>query len=569
MPLQKNRVPYFRFCLFLGAWLCLNACAPLWMPKKDVDEIHTAAHRADARSRVFLGELYEFGAGVDENPLIAAQWYQLAAKQNNADAQYYLGVLYERGNVIRRNSNESLNWLFKAAEQGHEQARILLAVIYLKDKNRRPEFAKRIRQHRLRAERGNAQAQYIMGWIYEDGVGLPVNSAEAQNWYRKAARQGNARAAWALGNLYLKINAAPANLRQSLAWYEQGASKDLKAQVKLYRLHQQGAPAANPRQAEKWRAIIARNTDPQLDAYLKRQRMVVQSQRMRHPALALRACRRLSEIDPAYNEVSDLCDRLRGQTDDKTAANVNRAQAAVAKKDWTDFGNLLSNLVAADFDTDRFRRLIGTAWRMIDDENRAIEKTAGQRLGLLETALRSDAYRKKNAAQIPAWIRSFKNTLAQGLREHPADEGLLAIAAKGRSIIAGLERKLKAPPPPPPEPEMTAEIPEEPLADAEPGDEEFRQAQDLFDNGQFEQAADLFEKAAKMRGFQNIAGAYLYLGISHLARIDPADVNEARKLHLKGLASFQNALRFDNDISLPEGYDKYQTVFEEARDTLR
>ena len=72
-----------------------------------------------------------------------------------------------------------------------------------------------------------------------------------------------------------------------------------------------------------------------------------------------------------------------------------------------------------------------------------------------------------------------------------------------------------------------------------------------------------------MRGFQNIAGAYLYLGISHLARIDPADVNEARKLHLKGLASFQNALRFDNDISLPEGYDKYQTVFEEARDTLR
>ncbi len=549
------------------------SCMPLWVTKKDVQDIQASAHRSDARARVLLGELYEFGAGVSQNHLIAAQWYQLAAKQNNADAQLYLGVLYDRGDVLRRNPDKSLNWLFQSAEQGNEKAMTLLAAIYLKDKSRRQAFAKRIRQYRQSAERGNANSQYMMGRIYAEGVGVPVNAAEAKNWYRKAARQRNSKAAFALGNSYLADKASPANLRAAMEMYAQSAQKDIKAQVKLFSLYKSGGPAENPKEAKKWLEAATRNTPPSLRVDIDRQHRILQSEKRWNPELALRACRRLSEIDPGYEEVSGACDALDKRIGDKLASEFKQAQDAIEKKDWDSFGNLLASFISSDFDDRTLRALIASAWIFIDEENRATEKIAARRLQFLETAQRSDAFRKKNISRIPAYINAFKKAVAPALREHPADEGLLSLAARGRRVIAGLERKLKAPPPPPPPPpaqeDTLTDLPEDPPEEIEPGDDDFKQAQSLFDSGQFEEAAILFEKTTKVRGFKNIASAYIYLGISHLARIDPANITEARTFHLKGMASFQNALRFDNEISLPEGYDKYQPVFEEAKEGLR
>jgi hypothetical protein len=111
--------------------------------------------------------------------------------------------------------------------------------------------------------------------------------------------------------------------------------------------------------------------------------------------------------------------------------------------------------------------------------------------------------------------------------------------------------------------------PEEIEEEIDPGEADYKKAQSLFESGRFVEAAILFEKTTKTRGSKYIASAYVYLGVSHLARINPANINEARKLHLKGVASFQNALRFEGGIALPSGYDKYQPVFDEAKERLR
>jgi len=157
------------------------------------------------------------------------------------------------------------------------------------------------------------------------------------------------------------------------------------------------------------------------------------------------------------------------------------------------------------------------------------------------------------------------------LRDNPGDEDLLALVRKAGRVIASLQEKMKPPQPQKGkiEDKAVSDLPEEIPDDHDPGEDDYRKAQTLFQGGRYDEAARYFEKATKIRGSGYIASAYIYLGISNLARINPANINEARKLHLKGLAYFQNALRFDDAIALPAGFDKYQSVFEEAKRRLK
>jgi hypothetical protein len=551
--------------------LCLGACAPSRLAKEDIEHLRISAQKGNVKSRLLLGERYEFGVDGPANPLIASQWYHLAAKLNHPEAQFYLGVMYEQGDVLSRQSSESLNWLFKSAERGHEKAQIYLAAVYLKDKNLRQEFNKRIRRYSQSAKKGNAIAQYNLGWVYREGVGVPVNPRESLDWYRKAARQGNGKAQFALGNIYLEGKVAPANPGEALAWYLKSAKREIRAQVKLYDLYKgAGGIPENAQEAQTWSQKIAQNTDSSLRSYIDMQHAILHSEKRRNPAMALRSCQRISEFDPAYRDVSNTCEALSKRISGKMNPRVQEAESALAKKDWERFRELLSPLMTSDFDESQLRRLIASAWWLIEEETRAKEKIAQEQLRPIQAAERSAAYRRKNRQQIPGLIIAFRATVDQGLRDNPSDASLLALARKGSHVIASLEEKMK-PSPPVKEKKVEdtlADFPEDTPEGIEPGDDDYRQALALFDNGQFEEAAILLEKATKIRGFQYIASAYIYLGVSHLARVNPANINEARHLHLKGLACFQNALRFDDDISLPEGYDQYQQVFDEAKQRL-
>ena len=96
-----------------------------------------------------------------------------------------------------------------------------------------------------------------------------------------------------------------------------------------------------------------------------------------------------------------------------------------------------------------------------------------------------------------------------------------------------------------------------------------KKGQTLLDSGKFDEAAGIFDKLTRTHGNNRIAMAYVYLGITTLARINPAKVIEAKKLRLKGINSFQNALRFDRSVSLPAGYGKFKDEFAEALKRLK
>ncbi len=565
MSFQKVISPLVIIGLAWVAAFGISSCVPASSIK--VDEAHDlrmSAQQGDANAQVLIGEKYEFGAGVPANVMMAIQWYGLAARQGHPDAQLYLGLQYERGEALRRNSAEAVTWLFKAAEQGQQEAQRLLAVIYLKDKGPRREFAKKIRGYRQGAERGNAAMQYCLGWVYAMGAGLPVNSTEALKWYLKSARQGHAKAGLALGSLYLEGKGTPANAQTALSWFFKSAETDIEGRVRLCQLYKKAGALRDSVKAATCIETVLQNTDAAIRSDIHRRRRILDAEKERHPAMALRSCRRLADIDPAYGDVSKTCAALDGQIVGQWRSTFLTAESALAQKDENRFRETLSRLLTPESDEERLRRLIASTWQEIEEETRAREKMIRDLLRPIEAAERSAAFRKKNAKQIPRLVSAFHTAVISGLADHPADASLALLARKGKKVIASLQQKMR--PPRAVDEKALSNLPDE--DEVEPGEDEYREAYALFGKGNFEEAANLFEQTTKIRGSRHIASAYIYLGIIHLARINPAQVHEARKRHLKGLACFQNALRFEGGIALPEGFDKYQPVFDEAKKRL-
>ena len=94
----------------------------------------------------------------------------------------------------------------------------------------------------------------------------------------------------------------------------------------------------------------------------------------------MRACQRISEVDPAYRDVSNTCDALAKQISEKMNPRIQEAESALTQKDWDRFRDLLARLLTPDFDEGQLRRLIASAWRLIEEETRAKEKIAQEQL---------------------------------------------------------------------------------------------------------------------------------------------------------------------------------------------
>jgi TPR repeat protein len=103
---------------------------------------------------------YEFGEGVAQNYVEAAQWYRRAAQQGDRVAQNNLGTLYLDGTGVPRNPAVAFQWYSRAAAQDY------------------------------------ANASFHIGRMYNFGEGVPQSREQAIAWYRKAAALGSSQGAY-------------------------------------------------------------------------------------------------------------------------------------------------------------------------------------------------------------------------------------------------------------------------------------------------------------------------------------------------------------------------------------
>lgn len=118
-----------------------------------------AAERGSPGSLYTLGKMYQYGVYVEENPLKAFRFVDLAAKAGHDKAQYNLGKMYRDGYGIAKDNVSSFKWFKTAAIQGNIKAQSHLASRYGKGVGVKRNDIKALKWALLAAKAGNKTAR--------------------------------------------------------------------------------------------------------------------------------------------------------------------------------------------------------------------------------------------------------------------------------------------------------------------------------------------------------------------------------------------------------------------------
>jgi hypothetical protein len=84
----------------------------------------------DPNAQVNLGNMYMRGLGVQQDYVIASNWFAKSAHQGNITAQEKLGIMFYWGLGNPTDHAEAALWFLRAAEQGSPGAAMILADLY-------------------------------------------------------------------------------------------------------------------------------------------------------------------------------------------------------------------------------------------------------------------------------------------------------------------------------------------------------------------------------------------------------------------------------------------------------
>ena len=172
-----------------------------------------------------LGNMYDYGYGVEKDSKKAAYWYQKAAEQGYACAQDRLGTAYFIGYGVEKDELKAVEWYGKAAEQGFVDGQVNLGHMYEKGYGVNKDYTKAVEWYGKAAEQGDAPAQYHLGKFYQNGNAVAKDYDKAQDWYRKAADQGNSNAQFQLGQMFENGEGVVPDKAKAAKWYTKAAEQ--------------------------------------------------------------------------------------------------------------------------------------------------------------------------------------------------------------------------------------------------------------------------------------------------------------------------------------------------------
>jgi TPR repeat protein len=183
---------------------------------KDVNE----KVQASALNR--MGEIYERGLGVKQDPMRSFDLYQKAAILGNPYAEANLANALFFGIGTGRNLKEALRLALKGAEGDVPMALNQLGWQYRTGMGVPVDTAEAKRRYQRSAELGDTTGESQLGWMYAHVE--PVDYALAMSWYRKAADQNDETAENNIGYLYENGLGVSQDFSQAFSWYQRSAA---------------------------------------------------------------------------------------------------------------------------------------------------------------------------------------------------------------------------------------------------------------------------------------------------------------------------------------------------------
>ena len=194
----------------------------------------------DAAAMTLLGELYNQGLGVRQDPKEAAQWYRLAADRGDAHAMASLGLMSADGRGVRRDPAAARTWFERAAGLGEATAAYNLALLLLAT-GADADLVKAANLLRVAADAELGDAQHDLGVLHARGKGVPQSAEEAAKLYLRAAKNGSIAGEVELAIALFNGDGVPKNEAQAARLFRRAALRgNAIAQNRLARVYATG-----------------------------------------------------------------------------------------------------------------------------------------------------------------------------------------------------------------------------------------------------------------------------------------------------------------------------------------
>lgn len=250
-------------------------------------DLEAKGRRGDSDSLWTLGEMYQYGFGVDKSITKAFDYFARSAEKSGAERQKVLARMYEYGikNVgedpskavlwyaragefqrigsmyregrgsLRKDTREALKWFLKAHEQGDFWGTRGIADIYSEEKDERNAF----KWAKISAEMNTASwedrsiYQLRLSQFYFRGMGTSRDAVAAVYWQREVALNNPARRYW-----FEHVDQYP-DLMSKIE--ELASSGNSNAQYLTGLYYDRDYPVSDYPQAARWYLLAARQGD--------------------------------------------------------------------------------------------------------------------------------------------------------------------------------------------------------------------------------------------------------------------------------------------------------------------
>ena len=195
-------------------------------PEKGVDLLSRAVRAKSLTARFNLGMAYYNGDGVPQDPSKAAQWLQVAEKQNFVEAQYVLGMLLAEGEEgLPKNLSQGVRLLNKADKQGHKLARAYLEKMDLKPGTISNKVLQTTTSNFSNMTSSEDEKILHEARKYYTGIGRPKNYEKAYSMLLPLAKGGYPEAARLVGLMKLSGKGTEKNSKDAKQWLSVAAQK--------------------------------------------------------------------------------------------------------------------------------------------------------------------------------------------------------------------------------------------------------------------------------------------------------------------------------------------------------
>lgn len=220
-----------------------------------------AAKAGDPYAQYRLALCYWIGRGVDEDPIVAADWFEKSAESGFADSQFFYGACFRDETGREKDAMVAVEWFAKAAAQSSPLAHEALGFARLSGEGIEKNEEWAVRHFRTAADMGLPSAMGVLGDCYSEGRGVEASEEMSFQWFEKAAHLGHSMGMASVGDCYLRGAGVEQNEMLAIEHFREALKIDadnMYAQCCLGECYQRGwGVVRDPDRAAYWFHLAA------------------------------------------------------------------------------------------------------------------------------------------------------------------------------------------------------------------------------------------------------------------------------------------------------------------------